>query len=111
MLLGYCHPHNTHELLRGEYNVLESGQYYCMQSYIITPGIAKTMLDRVFPVAYAVDELFQDPELMKRAIVFKFPPFFQSPAEGGTSDIQTAEGIEYELGDTEAQKFGQCYRE
>lgn len=111
VLLGYCHPHSTYELLRGEYNVLESGQYYCMQSYIITPSIARTMLDHVFPVAYPVDELFQDPELMKRAIVFKFPPFFQSPAEGGTSDIQTAEGIEYELTDTEAQKFGQCYRE
>lgn len=111
VVLGYCYPNNTYELARSKYNVLESGQYYCMQSYIITPRIAKIMLSAAFPIEEPVDVLFYNTNFMRNAIVFKFPLFFQSTEEGASSDIQTAASISAEMGNSDAMKFGQCFHE
>jgi GR25 family glycosyltransferase involved in LPS biosynthesis len=82
-----------------------------MQSYIITPKIAKMMLDKTFPVDEPVDVLFHDPELMRHAIVFKRPLFFQNEVEGTKSDIQLTHEIQGEFADPTAMKFGRCYNE
>lgn len=107
ILLGYCYPNNTKTLLQGEYNTLETGRYYCMQSYIITPSIAKLMLEMAFPVDEPVDDLFQRNRLMSKALVFRNPIFNQSLEEGAVSDIRDSNAIAGEL-DPSSMKFGQC---
>jgi GR25 family glycosyltransferase involved in LPS biosynthesis len=108
VILGYCYPEQTKVLLESRFNVLEVGRYYCMQAYIVTPAIAKLMLKMAFPLRYPIDGLFQETILMDKAFVFKNPLFNQSAEEGVTSDIQTAEGIAYEL-EHSAHKFGRCF--
>jgi GR25 family glycosyltransferase involved in LPS biosynthesis len=113
VLLGYCYPENTKSFkdLQGPHNYLETGQYYCMQSYIVTPRIAQLMLDNIFPIDNPVDELFQKKIIMDNAVVFHVPLFNQSPEEGATSDIQHQGDITGEMANTDSMKFGVCFKE
>lgn len=108
-ILGYCYPQLPKVLLTSRFNTLETGEYDCMQSYILTPPVASKMLKLAFPLSYPIDGLFHEPSLMAQAIVFKNPLFNQSNEEGAASDIQTSGTIDFEL-EHAGFKFGKCYK-
>lgn len=110
VLLGYCYPGDTHELMKGKNNSLESGKYYCMHSYIINKDIADEMLNMAFPIEEPIDDLFRRSELMEKALVFTNPLISQSPIEGAVSDIRDTISIEEEMRGNN-NKFETCYTE
>ena len=111
VLLGYCYANKTKRIpgLKSSHNFLETGKYYCMQSYIVTPAVASKMMKEIIPISEPVDDLFQRKRIMKDALVFHVPLIHQSSEAGAVSDIR--EDNSGDLGDTDSMKFGTCYTE
>jgi GR25 family glycosyltransferase involved in LPS biosynthesis len=110
ILTGYCYPDETRVLIEGPNNAVETGAYYCMHSYGMTPSTSRLLLSKIFPVQEPVDTLFEKfhKDVQERLLVFKEPLFYQSDEVGAISDIQTLNSISGELSDSENQKFGKC---
>lgn len=108
-LLGYCFPDRTRTLIRGPHNSLQSGSYYCMHSYMMTPTLCTFFLSKFLPIRKPVDDLFNHKDVRERMLVFKDPIFYQNEETGVSSDIQRKDIIESELDNaSDNLKFGKC---